>query len=172
MSGKTLLTSIVCGLMILIAQPKSAVAAAPTMAGSWELNFTPNAPPTTPVVPIPGLATFTTDGSVVETDGSELAPGVPASSGTPTYASPGHGIWQLLPALTGFYISYASLVVNADGSLNSKNVTVATGTVTTGSNGTVFNGEYTTTSTGPAGTPPTTTTGKLTGQLIPHPALP
>lgn len=172
MSRKTLLVSIVCGLMILLSQSSSAVAATPSLAGSWQLTFTPSAPPAPPVVVIPGLATFTGDGSAIEVDGTELAPGVPAASGAPTYGSPGHGIWQLLPSMTGYYISYISLVVNADGSLNSRSTTVATVGVTTSSNGTVLSGTYTTTTTGPAGTAPKTTTGKLTGELIPHPPLP
>ncbi|HTQ56633.1 MAG TPA: hypothetical protein VMI94_19335 [Bryobacteraceae bacterium] len=172
MSRKALLAMIVCGLMAVLLQPTSAVAAPPSLAGSWQLTFTPATPPTPPVVAVPGLATFTSDGSVIETDGTQLAPGVPASNGVPTYGSPGHGIWQLLPSMTGYYISYVSLSVNADGSLSSRSVTVATVGVVTSTNGTTLSGTYTTTTSGPAGMPPKITTGKLTGQLIPHPPLP
>jgi hypothetical protein len=177
MSRKTLLAFIVCGLMILLSQPESVVAADPhvantgTLAGSWELTFTP-APGTTTVPSIPGLATFTTDGSLVETDGTELAPGIASSTGNATYGSPGHGVWQTMPSLTSYYVFYTSVIVNADGTLNSKSITQATVTISTASSGTTFSGDYTTTTTGPSGVPPVTTSGKLSGQLIPHPALP
>jgi hypothetical protein len=130
MSRKTLVASMVWGLMVLLAQPKSIMAAKATLAGSWELTLTPSTPPTPPVMPIPGLATFTTDGSLIETDGAELAPGISANP-VATYKSPGHGIWQLMPSLTSFYIQYYSVAVNGDGSLASKTVTVATVAVTT-----------------------------------------
>jgi hypothetical protein len=172
MFSKTFTASIICGLIVLIAQPKSFAAAKPSLAGSWELTFTPSGPPTPPVVVIPGFATFTTNGSVIETDGSELAPGPASSNSAATYGSPGHGIWQLSPCLCSFYISYISLTVNASGSLNSKAVTVATVTAATSTTGTTFTGQYTTTTTGPAGAPPVTTSGTLTGSLIPHPLLP
>src|SRR5579871_5000850 len=101
MSRKVLLASIICGLLALSVTPKSLFAASkPSLAGSWVLTLTPTAPPTPPVVVIPGLATFTTDGSVVETDGSEVAPGPASSTSGATYGTPGHGIWQLLPSLT------------------------------------------------------------------------
>jgi len=173
MSTKTLVGSIIFGLILLVAQPKSLSAATrPSLAGSWELTFTPTAPPTPPVVVIPGLATFTSDGSVVETDGSEVAPGPASSTGAATYGTPGHGIWQLLPSMTGFYISFTSLSVNANGSLNSTSVTVATVSLASTTKGTMLTGQYTTTTSGPSGVPPKTTTGQLNGLLIPHPLLP
>jgi hypothetical protein len=162
MSKNALLTSIICGLAILLAQPMSLRAANPSLAGSWELTFTPTVPPTPPVIQIPGLATFTRDGSAIETDGTEVA----------MHATPGHGIWQLMPCLCSFYIQYFSLGVDSDGGLSSKSVTVAIVTPATSGTGTTFSGQYTTTTTGPSGTPPKTTTGTLTGTLIPHPALP
>ena len=176
MSRKTLPALLVCGLLILLSQPKSAVAANPrvantaSLAGSWELTFTPG--PGTTAASVPGLATFTTDGSLIETDGSELAPSMPSAGGSPTYGSPGHGVWQTLPSLTGFYLSYTSVNVNSDGSLNSKSLTVATVTVSTSSTGNTFNGEYSTTTTSAGNTAPITTSGKISGQLILHPALP
>lgn len=173
MSRKTLLKLIVCGLMAFAVQSKTLFAAAPSLAGSWELTFTPSASPTP--LEIPGLGTFTSDGSLVETDGTEVAPGAPASTAAAvaTYGTPGHGVWQLLPSLSGFYITYVSLSVNANGSLNSKHVTVATVSLATTTNGvTSFTGTYTTTTTSSSSTPPKTTTGTLTGTLIPHPALP
>jgi len=38
--------------------------------------------------------------------------------------------------------------------------------------GTMLTGQYTTTTSGPSGVPPKTTTGQLNGLLIPHPLLP
>ena len=72
MSTKNLLASITCALIALVAQPISIAAANPSLAGSWQFTLTPGTP--TPGISIPGLATFTADGSVVETDGSEVAP--------------------------------------------------------------------------------------------------
>jgi hypothetical protein len=80
-----------------------------------------DAPPTPPVIQIPGLVTFTTDGSAIETDGSEF---VPNPSTTPINArTPGHGIWQTGPTPGSLYVEYISLVLNADGSLSARNVT-------------------------------------------------
>jgi hypothetical protein len=172
MSGRVLFASIVGGLMILNLQPKSLLAAQPSLAGSWTLAFTPSAPASTPPVQTPGLATFTSDGSVIETDGTELAPGPPTSAGALSYGSPGHGIWQLLPSFTGFYILYDSISVDATGALYSISVTVATVTVTTTTSATALKGQYTTTTTGPTGTAPRTVTGTIAGTLIPHPPLP
>jgi len=170
MSGKTIFTSIVCGLMILVLQPMSLLAAPPSLAGSWVLTFTPSTP-TPPIAQIPGLATFTSDGSVIETDGSQLVPHT-ASNGAAGYGSPGHGVWQLLPSTTGYYIEYNSFSVNSTGALESTTVTVATVSVIVSTSGTTLKGTFTTTTSGPAGTPPKTTTGAITGQLIPHPLLP
>ncbi len=169
MFKKTLLAPTVCGLLLLLA-PHVSAATKPALIGSWQLTFTPSTP-TPPAISIPGLATFTTDGSVIETDGSQVAPGPGSSTGV-TYGTPGHGVWQLLPALTGFYIQYISVSVNPDGSLYAKNVTVASVAVTGSGTAVTLTGQYTTTSTGPTGTPPRTTTGTLTGQLIPHQPLP
>ena len=170
MSARTLFVLIVCVVVALLFEPAPAMAAKSPLVGSWQITLTPNAPPTPPVIPAPGLATFTTDGSVVETDGTELAPG-PASTTGPTFGSPGHGIWQLLPSLTGFYIQWNSVTVNANGSLHSSSVTVATASVVASSTGTTLSGQYTTTITTSGGVV-NTITGKITGTLIPHPLLP
>ena len=173
MSTKLLLTPIVCGLLALVAQPKPLSAAKPSLAGSWTLRFVQSTPtPTPPVTEFPGLATFTADGSLVETDGSELAPHPSATvTGSAAFGSPGHGIWQLTPSMTGFYIQYLSFSVNANGTVNSTSITTATVSMTTStSGGTTISGDYTTTTT--SGTITKVSSGTLTGQLIPHPALP
>ncbi|HLY17059.1 MAG TPA: hypothetical protein VKR61_07530 [Bryobacteraceae bacterium] len=171
MFRKTLFTAIACGLMAFVMQPQSAMAAKSPLAGSWQITLTPTAPPTPPVAVYPGLATFTTDGSMIETDGTELAPSPASSTGAVAFGSPGHGIWQLLPCLCGFYIQYHSVSVNSNGSLSSTSVTVATVTVSAAAAPATFTGQYTTTTTGPSGISKTTT-GAINGTLIPHPLLP
>jgi hypothetical protein len=166
MFGKTFFASIICGLVAILAQPMSVAAAAPSLAGSWQVTLTPTAAPIPTV--ISGLATFTSDGSVVETDTSEVVPGV-ASTGASTYGTPGHGIWQALPDWVGLYVQYISLVASADGSLYARNIT--TMTVTLNSTGNQFSGSYTTAQALVSGQT-TTTSGTIKGQLIPHPALP
>ena len=122
MRRKTFLASIVCGLIAIAVQPTSAAAATPSLAGSWQFTLTPTAPPTPPVIQIPGLATFTTNGSVIETDGSEFVPNPPST--TPINAStPGRGIWQTANVPGSLYVEYISLVLNTDGSLFARNVT-------------------------------------------------
>jgi len=166
MFGKTFLATIICGLITILAQPLSMAAATPSLAGSWQITLTPAAAPVP--IAISGLATFTSDGSTIETDTSEVVPGL-ASTGALIYGTPGHGIWQVLPAFTGLYVQYISLVASADGSLYARNVT--TMTVTVNSAGTQFSGNYTTSEAFVSGQT-TTTSGTVKGQLIPHPALP
>jgi hypothetical protein len=170
MRSKMFLASIVCGLIAIAIQPISATAATPNLAGSWQFILTPTAPPTAtpPVVEIPGLATFTTDGSVIETDGSEFVPNPP--SATPTNSStPGHGIWQLANTPVTLYVQYISLVLNPDGSLFARNIT--TMFLTENSKGNQFTGSYTTDQE-MGGATKTLSSGTVSGQLIPHVALP
>jgi hypothetical protein len=171
MSTKNLLASITCGLIVLVAQPISMAAANPSLAGSWQFTLTPATP--TPGISIPGLATFTADGSVVETDGSEVAPSPgPSATSAATFGTPGHGIWQLLPARTGFYVQYISIVVNPDGALNSYNTTTMTVSVISATTTTMLSGDYTTVRTDPNGNVIKTISGAVSGQLIPHPKFP
>jgi hypothetical protein len=142
-------------------------AATPSLAGSWQLSLVPTTPPTP--LAIPGLATFSTDGSVIETDGSELAPG-PATTTGPVAISSAHGIWQLSPAMVSYYLQWFSVGVNADGSLNSTFVTTATVAFNSTSRN-KFTGLYTTVESTSSGITKTTS-GTITGTLIPHPKLP
>jgi hypothetical protein len=168
MRTKTFLASIVCGLIVIAVQPISAAAATPSLAGSWQFTLTPSTPPTPPVVQIPGLATFTKDGSVIETDGSEFVPS--PTSTTPINAStPGHGIWQLANTPTSLYVQYFSLVLNTDGSLFARNIT--TMFVTLNTKGNQFTGSYTTDQEIGSITK-TLSAGTVSGQLIPHVPLP
>jgi hypothetical protein len=170
MFRKTFLTSIICGLIAILTQPTSAAAATPSLAGSWQITLTPITVSPTPAAQIAGLATFTTDGSVIETDTSEVVPGVSStSSGSATYGTPGHGIWQVSPAITNLIVEYISLVANSDGSVEARNLTTMIVALT--STGTGFAGTYTTTTASSSGQSKTTS-GMVKGQLIPHPALP
>jgi hypothetical protein len=169
MSRKTLFAYIVCGLIVIAFQPMSASAATPSLAGSWQFTLTATTPPTPPVVLIPGLATFTTDGSAIETDGSEFAPSMTATSAAIRPATPGHGIWQLANTPETLYVQYISLVLNADGSLYARNITTMFLTMNAKRN--EFTGTYTTDQV--IGTLTVVlSSGTVSGQLIPHIPLP
>jgi hypothetical protein len=159
MRRKTFFAPIVCGLIAIAVQPKSAAAATPTLAGSWQFTLTPTAPPTPPVIQIPGLVTFTTDGSAIETDGLELI----------NHRSPGHGIWQTGPTPGSLYVEYISLVLTAEGSLDARNVTAMLLALNTKRN--QFAGTYTTVQEA-GGVTITLSSGTVGGQLIPHVPLP
>jgi len=166
MSKRTLFASIVSGLIAIAVQPLSA--ATPSLAGSWQFTLTATAP--TPAVVIPGLATFTKDGSAIETDGSEFAL-TPSSTTTPEKArTPGHGIWQLANTPETLYVEYISLVLDADGALYAQNVTTMFLTVDP-TTGRTFKGTYTTVQV--MGTiSKILSSGTVAGQLIPHVPLP
>jgi hypothetical protein len=164
MSKQTLFASLFCGLIGIVSQPMSLEAASPTLAGSWQFTLTPATPPI-PSIPVPGLATFTPDGSVIETDAMEVVPGP-----GPTYGTPGHGIWQLSPAFTNFFVQFTSIVANHNGSLHAK--TTTTMTVALDSTGTQFSGGYTSQVVDPTGHVTKMISGQVAGQLIPHPLLP
>lgn len=179
MSRKMLFLAIVCGLIAFAVQPASA--ATPSLAGSWQFTLTTGVTPIpvtavtstpTPLAGgIPGLATFTADGSVIETDGSEFAT-VPSSTVTVGKASsPGHGIWQLGSVVGStvetFDVQYVSLVLNVDGTLYARNTT--TMSLTLDKTGTTFKGTYTTyQALITSALTRILSSGTVTGQLIPH----
>lgn len=167
MTNRMLLSITILGLAALCAEAVPANAASPSLAGSWKFMLTPTTP--TPSPQIPGLATFTSDGSMIESDGLEVVVKAP-STVSGGFNSPGHGIWQLGPSMTFYYVQYISVVVNQNGSLNSTNTT--TMTLTPNSTGTAFSGTYSTQLATAMGKILKTTTGTVSGQLIPHPALP
>ena len=165
MSKRLLLLALI-GAFVLLVGSVPAMAAIPSLQGSWRFTLTPATP--TPSAQIPGLVTFTSDGSLIETDGSELT-AISATTGA-TPSSPGHGVWQLGPSMTFYYVQYDSITVAANGALISTNQT--TMTLTMSSTGQNFSGSYTTSTINPQGMVLKTVSGSVTGVLIPHPALP
>lgn len=154
--------------VILLAAVPAAAQLPPSLAGSWQLTLTPTTPPV-PAIQIPALATFTTDGSVIETDGSEAAPLV-STTARPVFGTPGHGIWQPAPAVGTLYIQFFSLMVNSNSSLHATRNVIITGALDP--TGTIFNGAYTAQVIDPTGHVISMTSGAVVGQKIPHPLLP
>jgi hypothetical protein len=99
-------------------------------------------------------------------------PAIPiaAAGDATTYATAGHGIWQLSPAVTNFFVQYIRVAANSNGSLYGKTTT----TMTIGLNpaGTQLRGAYTSQLADPSGNILKTSTGTIYGQPIPHPKLP
>ena len=91
-------------------------------------------------MPIYVLATFTSDGSTVETDSTEVVPAVASSSTGTTYDTPGHGIWQPGPAAGNLFIQFISLQLNRSGALHAKKTVTITGVLD--STGNQFSGNY------------------------------
>jgi hypothetical protein len=171
MRGKLLLACMCFGLSLSAAQPVAAQAAnLPSLAGSWQLTLIAGGPPASPaVIPVPSLATFTSDGSVVETDATEVVPTI-GSTGTTVYGTPGHGIWQPGPAISNLFIQFISLMVNPNTTLHAKKIVTITGSLD--STGNHFKGSYSFELVDPTGHIITTGSGTVTGQRIPHPLLP
>ena len=170
MKSKLVIALVILGAVLSGLEPLAAQSPTPApLAGSWQLTLTPsrqNPPATAPT--IHALATFTADGSMIETDSSEVAPIAPAV--TALYATDGHGIWQPAPAFGNLYIQFISLVVNQNGSLYArKTVTMGGALDSTGNN---FSGNYSFVLADPNGGVLATGSGTVTGQRIPHPLLP
>ena len=174
MPRNTLLPFIFCSLVVLAIQPMLAQSGptASSLAGSWEFTLTPTpGPMANPVaILIGGLATLTTDGSLVETDTTEVVP-VQAGPGKPVvYGTPGHGIWQSGPAIGSWFVRFTSLVANSNGTLYAKRILSMT--VMLNAPGNQFSGGYGFEVVDITGRVITTGSGSVTGQLMVHPALP
>src|SRR5450432_2833587 len=170
MKSKLVIALVVFGAVLSGLQPLAAQnPTPPPLAGSWQLTLTPaprNPPASAPM--IQALATFTSDGSVIETDSSEMAPIAPAvTSGI--RATGGHGIWQPAPAFGNLYIQFISLVVNQNGSLYARKTVTITGALDSAGN--TFSGSYGYVLADPNGGVLATGSGTVTGQRIPHPLL-
>src|SRR5260370_25854272 len=99
MRRKLVLVCMSVGITLSASQHLAAQVTNPlSLAGSWQLTLIPASPPASmpPVAPVLGLATFTSDGSVVETDATEAVP-MMIAAGTAVYATPGHAISQPRP---------------------------------------------------------------------------
>ena len=151
-------------------QSLAAQTTTPSLAGSWQLTLTPSSPTAAAPVPIHGLATFTSDGSMVETDSSEIVPAIASSSGGSIYSTPGHGIWQPGPAAGNLFIQFISLELNRSGALHARKTVTITGVLD--STGNQFSGNYNYQVVDSMGRTAATGTGTVTGQRIPHPLLP
>jgi hypothetical protein len=169
MRQKPLLACISLGLALSVSHPLAAQTGQPSLAGSWQLTFIANSPTLVAVVPIQGLATFTSDGSVVETDATEAAP-MTTAGGTSIYGTPGHGIWQPGPVVGHLFIQYINLLVNPNATLHAKKTVTITGSLD--STGNDFSGNYRFELVDPTGHIITTRMGTVSGQKIPHPLLP
>ena len=172
MRRKLVLTCMSFGLLLLAIEPLAAQATnPPSLAGSWQLTFIAAGPPVSSpaVVPVPGLATFTSGGSVIETDATEVIPMMNAA-GTAVYATPGHGIWQPGPAVGNFFIQFISLLVNQNETLHAKKIVTITGALD--STGNHFRGNYASELVDPTGRVIIRGSGTVTGEKIPHPLLP
>jgi hypothetical protein len=131
------------------------------------LTFTPNPNPTPTTNPIPatetpvtGLATFTSDKTVIETDTNAAA----------LRLTPGHGIWTVGPVVSHWFIRFTNLEPSPNGTLEATRVTTLT--VELNSTGNKFSGGYSSTlfyATHPLAV---TSSGTVTGQLMQIPLLP
>jgi hypothetical protein len=158
------------GIALVGTQPVvGQTANSPSLAGSWELTLLPISPIAAPLIPISGLATFTSGGSVVETDATETVPTV-GSTGMAIYGTPGHGIWQPGPAIGNLFIQLVSLLLNHNGSLHAKKTVTIAGRLD--STGNQFSGNYSFEVVDPTGRVIATGSGTVTAQRIPHPLLP
>ena len=81
-----------------------------SLVGSWGATFTPISGNPVQFPPLPALFTFTSDRTLVETDGGSLVPFMN------TFGSPGHGVWRKI-GKRQFEIKNIIMVVNSDGTL-------------------------------------------------------
>ena len=169
MRRKLLLACMCFGLSLSAAQTVAAQAAnLPSLAGSWQLALTPLSPSASVPVRVAALATFTSDGSVIETDATEAVPIM--VEGTAVYGTPGHGIWQPGPAISTLFIQFISLLLNQNETLHAKKIVTITGSLD--STGNHFRGSYSYELVNRAKVVIATGSGTVTGQKIPHPLLP
>src|SRR5689334_6759288 len=112
MKTKVLGILVMLGGVLLIGRPL--LGQTNSLAGSWQFTLTASSPAAGS--PISALATFTSDGSMIETDTSEVA-SLSSSAKTDRVSTAGHGIWQPAPAYGNLYIQFISLIANPDGTL-------------------------------------------------------
>jgi hypothetical protein len=163
------LAGLFCALMLQAISPVMAQSNIPSLTGSWEFTLTP-ASSQPPSQAIEGLATFTTDGSMIETDASEVVPVQSSAGGPVVRGTPGHGIWQPSPVFGQLFVRFTSLLVNPNATLRAKRI--LTMTLALNSTGDQFSGNYSVEIDDSAGHVLSTGSGTVKGQLMPHPLLP
>ena len=169
MRGKLLFACMSFGLSLSAVEPVAGQAAnLPSLAGSWQLTLTPVSPTASVPVRVAAPATFTSDGSVIETDATEVVPMM--VEGTAVCGTPGHGIWQSGPAISNFFIQFISLLLNQNETLHAKKIVTITGSLD--STGNHFRGSYNYELVNPGGVVTVTGSGAVTRQKTPHPLLP
>ena len=140
-----------------------------TLVGSWQLTLVPNVPPTDPAtIPVPGLATFSSDETVIATAGGVIVGPFSSTGGVTNGVTPAHGIWQPSPAVGRFFIKLIGLVTNPNESLAATRT--FTTTVLPNATGDSFSGSYTLEIV--EGSIVVTSTGTVNGKRIPHSLLP
>jgi hypothetical protein len=93
--------------------PKASKANA--LVGAWTANFlSVDNPPSFP--PIPVLITFTSDGTLIEGDGSQVVPIPPPPDTAQIFGTTGHGVWHFVSG-NRFTIKFIQFGVNSDSSL-------------------------------------------------------
>jgi hypothetical protein len=164
---RKLLAGLFCALMLQAISPAFAQTNIPSLVGSWE--FTLIQDPSRVSSAIEGLATFTTDGSVIETDATEVVPVQSLTTGV-LHGTPGHGIWQPSPVFGQLFVRFMSLIVGPNATLRAKRIL----TMTLALNATKdqFSGSYSVEFVDPAGHMLSTSSGTVKGQLMVHPQLP
>ena len=163
------LAGLFCALMLQSISPVMAQTNIPSLAGSWEFTLTP-ASSQPPAPAIEGLATFTTDGSMIETDGSEVVPVQTSAGGPVLRGTPGHGIWQPSPVFGQLFVRFTSLLVNPNATLRAKRI--LTMNLALNSTGDQFSGSYSLEIDDSTGHVLSTGSGVVKGQLMVHPLLP
>ena len=154
---------VVCLPLIIFAAVNSMVAqtTGPTLVGAWEFTATLESGTHAPAPSVEGLATFTSDSTVIETDTMSILGRV----------SPGHGIWQRGPIPGGyFFVRFMNLRPNPNGTLHTKQT--VTMFLTVNSSGDQFSGPYEIQLVNPSGDTISTSRGTVNGKLIAHPLLP
>jgi hypothetical protein len=162
MPRQILTTFTLCMLLLLPIHPvsRAQVGTTPTpLTGSWEFTLKPNSSPSGESL-IAGLATFTSDGSVIETDTSEAG----------LHLTPGHGIWVPSPLVGRWFIRFTNLVASPNGTLRAKRILAMTAELN--STGDQFSGGYSFGTVDTSGHVIATGAGTVAGQLMVHPFLP
>ena len=171
MKSKLVIALLSLGATFLAIEPLPGQTPPPSLAGSWQFNLVPANPNLNVTdATIHALATFTSDGSVVETDSSQVAPISPAVARGVRTGTAGHGIWQPAPAIGNLFIQFISLIVNPNATLYARKTVTINGALD--STGNTFTGSYSYSLVDGNGNLLGTGSGTVTGQRIPHPLLP